>query len=235
MQLYFVEKVVEDTGHLSMEESRHLRDVVRLRVGDPIRCTDGIGSEFIGVLTKLDKKGGTFRIESQSLTKMDSEIHLAIAPTKNMARMELALEKATEIGIQQVTPILCQHSERKHLRADRLVKIIRAAAKQSQKLHFPKLNEAVKCMDFINKCAAYNGQKYLAYCGEENLPLLNRIYEPESNVLVMIGPEGDFSEPEVVAAKAAGIQLVSLGSSRLRTETAAIVASTIIQQKNYSQ
>lgn len=235
MQLYFVEKVDGDTGYLSQEESRHLRDVVRMRVGDPIRCTDGQGGEYQGILTGLDKKGGTFSIDNQRQSIIENNVHLVLAPTKNMARMELALEKATEIGIHEVTPILCQHSERKHLRADRLQKIIRAAAKQSQKLHFPKLNEAVKCLEFIKQAAPLASQKFMAYCGEEKLPLLNRIYVPGTDVLLMIGPEGDFSAAEAEAAKAAGFELVSLGVSRLRTETAAIVGSAIIQQKNYLQ
>lgn len=232
MQLYFVERVEGNTGFLSKEEGRHLRDVVRMRIGDPIHCTDGLGNEYWGKIAVLDKKGGEIEIDRHSAHTPAAQIHLAIAPTKNTSRLELALEKATEIGVQVITPILCQHSERKHIRAERLNKIIRSAAKQSQKMLFPNLEEQMKFADFIKKHAGKENC-YLAYCGEEKLPLLNRIYAPANFVVLMIGPEGDFSPAEAALAVKAGFQLVSLGESRLRTETAAIVGASILQQKNY--
>ena len=163
--------------------------------------------------------------------KRPFSLHLAVAPTKNIARFEWFLEKATEIGVDEITPLICEHSERVQLRIDRLQKIILAAAKQSIKTYLPILHEPRKFDDFIrlNLPAA----RFVAYV-EEHQPLHLKTAYQQGDCIVLIGPEGDFSRKEMDAAFRQGFNPVSLGPSRLRTETAAVVACHIINIANES-
>jgi 16S rRNA (uracil1498-N3)-methyltransferase len=153
-----------------------------------------------------------------------------MAPTKNMDRTEWFVEKATEIGIDEFSFLLCRYSERKVLKMDRVDKIIVSAAKQSYKATMPVSHELTPFDQFIRR--PFGGQKFIAHCYEGEKPLLKDILKPGEDALVMIGPEGDFSEDEVKKAVEAGFQPISLGKSRLRTETAALVASHILNLYN---
>jgi len=155
------------------------------------------------------------------------QIHIAIAPTKNINRFEWFLEKATEIGIDEITPLVCAHSERKIVKPDRLNKVLIAALKQSLKSWLPHIHQPVSFNELIHR--EFDGQKFIAWCeaGEEDL--LQKIYLPGSSALILVGPEGDFSPEEVEQATQAGFIPVSLGNSRLRTETAGVVACSTVQ------
>jgi len=156
-------------------------------------------------------------------------LHMAVAPTKNTARFEWFLEKATEIGVDEITPLICEHSERVQIRIDRLQKIILSAAKQSLKTYLPVLNEPVKFDDFIR--LNLTGSRFVAYV-EEHQPIHLKTAYQNGDCTILIGPEGDFSKKEMEAAFKKGFNPVSLGPSRLRTETAAIVACHIINIAN---
>jgi 16S rRNA (uracil1498-N3)-methyltransferase len=157
-------------------------------------------------------------------------LHLAVAPTKNIDRFEWFLEKATEIGITEITPVICEHSERTNLRTDRLLKVLISAMKQSLNLHLPVLNEPVRFSDFLKK--DFSGQKFIGYVEEKQEILLKERYQKGSDCVILIGPEGDFSKEEIEKAKQNGFETISLGNSRLRTETAAIVATMTINLLN---
>jgi 16S rRNA (uracil1498-N3)-methyltransferase len=156
--------------------------------------------------------------------------HIAIAPTKNIERLEWFLEKATEIGIKEITPVLCEHSERKIINMERLEKIIVSAMKQSLKTYIPVLNPLTRFTDFVSK--PFNGQKFIAHCTEGIRSELIHSYVKQSESLILIGPEGDFSPKEIEFAKSNGFIEISLGKSRLRTETAGIVACHTINLLN---
>ncbi len=156
-------------------------------------------------------------------------LHIALAPTKNIDRTEWFLEKAVEIGLNRYTPLRCRHSERKQLRVDRLEKIALAAAKQSQKSFFTKIDDLCDFEEFVHNNQA--DQKFIAHCQNDNLPELQSIFVPQKDcsVLILVGPEGDFSPEEVSLAISLGFKEISLGKSRLRTETAGVAAVHTIQ------
>ena len=154
--------------------------------------------------------------------KRNYHLHIAIAPTKNNDRLEWFLEKSTEIGIDEITPIICDQSERKVVKEDRLNKIISSAVKQSLKSIHPKLNQQIKFKDFLDK--DFPGQKFIAYIDDDVKTELSKVYKPSEDALILIGPEGDFRPEEVDLARKKGFTAVSLGKARLRTETAGIVS-----------
>lgn len=209
---------------LPEEESLHAVKVLRLQAGDLIIVVDGVGGYYKAKITLAHHKRCAFEIlESQpEFGKRDYKLHIAIAPTKNMERLEWFVEKATEIGIDEITPIICRFSERKMVKYERLEKIIVSAAKQSVKAYFPKLNSQCSFEDLMTNYQA--SQKFIAHCYEQNKRLFQTEISKSSDVLILIGPEGDFSEEEVQKAVALGFIPVSLGESRLRTETAGVVA-----------
>ncbi len=218
---------------LSEEESAHCVRVLRYREGDTILLTDGRGTTYTARITKAHPKACEFDILTSEHQRKghDFHLHIAIAPTKNIERLEWAVEKCVEIGVDEITPLLCRFSERKQLRLDRLEKIILSAAKQSLTPYLPKLHELTPYDDFIRSMAAQNvgtaataAQRFIAHCYKEDKRLLRDAIERGRDVTVLIGPEGDFSEQEVQDALNLGFIPVSLGNSRLRTETAAIVA-----------
>ena len=217
---------IEKQQTLSEEESAHCVRVLRYSVGDEILITDGRGTTYTARITNPHPKHCDFEIISREKQQPHHafHLHIAVAPTKNIERMEWAIEKCVEIGVDEITPLLCRFSERKQLRTDRLEKIILSAAKQSLTPYLPVLHELTPYDDFIREQAKLNQQCFIAHCYKDEKRLLKDEIEQGRDVLVLIGPEGDFSEKEVTDALALGFAPVSLGNSRLRTETAAVVA-----------
>ena len=220
---------IETKQTLSEEESAHCVRVLRYSAGDEILITDGRGTTYKARITNPHPKHCDFEIISSEKQEPHHafHLHIAIAPTKNIERMEWAVEKCVEIGVDEITPLLCRFSERKQLRIDRLEKIILSAAKQSLTPYLPVLHDLTPYEDFIKSQESRvksQEQNFIAHCYKDEKRLLKDEIEQGRDVLVLIGPEGDFSEQEVADALAAGFIPVSLGNSRLRTETAAVVA-----------
>ncbi len=224
MQLFYAPDLKGELHTLEEQESKHIIRVLRMKTGDTIQLTDGVGRMCTGELINEDPRRCEVRIVKvqEEYGKRDYHVHIAIAPTKNINRLEWFLEKATEIGIDEISPIICQRSERKIVKIDRLNKVITAALKQSIKAYHPVLHEATSFNELIGKVA--NEQKFIAYVEEGEHPSLKSLYKPGKDATILIGPEGDFSPEEVELAKKNGFVLVSLGDSRLRTETAGVVA-----------
>lgn len=206
------------------EESKHIVKVNRKQSGDILLVTNGLGVLFTTEITLASDSKCTVKVISKKVEeKPNFNLHLAVAPTKMNERFEWFLEKATEIGITTITPIICDHSERKVINKERYEKIILAAMKQSNQYYLPKLNDAISFADFMAK--SNNDTKLIAHCAEENeKKSLKDLLQPNENITVLIGPEGDFSPKEITLATEKKYSPVSLGKTRLRTETAAIVA-----------
>ena len=211
------------------EEAQHASRVLRLQAGDEIFLMDGRGNFYNATITESTKKACRYDIIATmpQSPEWPYHIHLAMAPTKNMDRTEWMAEKATEIGINELTLLNCQWSERRIVKHERIERILVSAMKQSRKAWLPQLNDMTDFADFI--AMPRSGQKFICHCHSDNLPLLKDQLSHNDDALVMIGPEGDFSPAEVAAAEAAGFMSVSLGTSRLRTETAAIVATVMMR------
>ena len=229
MQLFLC-TIENDKAYIYDQEAKHLGVVLRRKEGDQVLLTDGKGTKLFGQIEKLGKKIIELSILKQQTLPNPAKLHLAVAPTKNINRMEWLVEKACEIGITQITPLLCRHSERKILKTGKLQKRMQSAALQSLKYWIPQLNQIQPFERFITNIK--EEQKFIAYCGEAELPLMMKNVKAEKNICVMIGPEGDFSPEEFHHAKVAGFSPVSFGKTRLRTETAALMACAIVQQKN---
>ncbi|MEJ7693139.1 16S rRNA (uracil(1498)-N(3))-methyltransferase [Daejeonella sp.] len=224
MHIFYTPDLTSDNYNLSEEESKHCVKVLRLQKGDEVQLVDGKGGFYSAVIDDPHPKRTSLKIikVQQEYGKRNHKLHIAVAPTKNIERIGWFLEKATEIGIDEITPLICERSERKDLKTDRLNKVITSAVKQSIKAYHPKLNEPVRFKDFIGSVSS--AQKYIAHCIDgEKFPLKDMI-ELNSDYLVMIGPEGDFSPSEVKEALEANFLPIALGTSRLRTETAALEA-----------
>lgn len=212
---------IENKIHfLNEAESRHICKVLRLKANDRIEVLDGQGSIFhCKIITENPKKCEIEIIETKHLGPPNYEIHIAIAPTKNMDRLEWFIEKATEIGATEFTFLNCENNERTKINDDRIVRILVSAMKQSKRTFIPKINGIVKFQSFI--------QHYpfgcIAFCGEGSKSTIAEVFEPV-NCPILIGPEGDFSFDEVTKAINSGYKAVTLGSNRLRTETAGVVA-----------
>ena len=231
MHLFYSENIEKPVHQLSEEESKHIHRVLRLTEGDELFLTDGKGSMYRCEISQASPKKCQVRILSNEETLANPfQLHIAIAPTKNINRFEWFLEKATEIGIDEITPLICNHSERKVVKSDRLNKVVIAAMKQSLKSWLPKVNQPLSFNDLIRQ--AFDGQKFIAYCETDEEALLQNEIQPGSSTLILIGPEGDFSPEEVEQATQSGFIPVSLGNSRLRTETAGIIACTTFQLLN---
>lgn len=227
MQLFFNSEINSSTKQFTFDkiESRHIVRVLRKKEGDIVFITNGLGELFTSeVIIPNDKKCVVSIISSEEKIKpWNYYLHIAIAPTKLNDRFEWFLEKATEIGIDEITPIICEHSERKVLKMERMDKIIHSAAKQSLKFHFPKLNEPKKFSEFIKQ--DFEGQLFIAHCEETAKKSLKIEIQPTKKTTILIGPEGDFSSKEIKQCLEHKFIPVSLGDSRLRTETAGIVAA----------
>ena len=208
---------------LSEDESKHAVRVLRLTAGQELHLVDGKGGFYTAVITDAHPKRTVLEIMDVSMAheKRPYYLHIAIAPTKNIDRMEWFLEKATEVGVDEITPIICAHSERKEVKIDRLNKVIVAAMKQSLKTYLPTINQAVKFEDFIR--GELPGKRFIAHCADGNKQHLSQALRPAESAVVLIGPEGDFSPAEIDAAVNGGFMPITFGNSRLRTETAALV------------
>ncbi|MBO7408642.1 MAG: 16S rRNA (uracil(1498)-N(3))-methyltransferase [Paludibacteraceae bacterium] len=220
---------IEKEQVLSEEESCHCVRVLRYTRGDEILITDGRGTTYTARITNPNPKHCEFEVVSSEKQQKHHHcyLHMAIAPTKNVERIEWFVEKCTEIGVDEITPLLCRFSERKQLRTDRLEKIIMSAAKQSLTPYLPKLNELTDYRDFMRDCQ--ETERYIAHCYKDDKrelkdEVLRHNGEQNRHIVVLIGPEGDFSEQEISEALEKGFVPVGLGPSRLRTETAGIVA-----------
>ncbi len=214
-------------------ESQHCVKVLRMSEGDEIGIIDGRGNRYRAEITLAHPKRCAVHIVGQedAPNPWGAQVHIGIAPTKNLDRMEWFAEKVTEIGIDSITPLLCRFSERKELKTERLRKILVSAMKQSLKAVLPDLPEMTPFAKFVAQ--PFEGQKFIAHCYKEGERReLTEVYRPGENALVLIGPEGDFSPEEVELAIANGFQPVMLGKSRLRTETAGVVACHTIHVLN---
>lgn len=225
--LFYLNEISAGLARLDEEESRHLA-VLRQKTGDRLRATDGKGFFYDMEIAEMGKRHTVLRVLSQSpAPRAAGQLHLAIAPTKNMDRLEWFLEKATEIGVDAITPIWCERSERNTVRVDRLEKILIAAMKQSMRAYLPQLHAPTSFLSWVKNSAA--DLKCLAWCADTPLPHLKTVLQPGRETLIAIGPEGDFSPAEVNAAMSAGFTGVSLGDARLRTETAGVYAVACYQ------
>ncbi len=222
--LFYAPDIKGDSYELSEIESRHIVKVLRLVTNDKITLTDGKGNLFHAYISHSNPRKCVVRINEveKQHGKRNYHLHIAIAPTKNISRYEWFLEKATEIGIDEITPIICKHSERKIINSNRLLKVLITAMKQSLKTFLPKLNPMTNLHQFLDK--KHKGQKFMAYIDEENTFTLKDFYKQQEDALILIGPEGDFSLEEVQHAINKSYRLISLGNARLRTETAGVVS-----------
>ncbi|QBQ40258.1 16S rRNA (uracil(1498)-N(3))-methyltransferase [Sphingobacterium psychroaquaticum] len=211
---------------LSEEESKHAIRVLRLQQGDAVVLVDGVGGWYDAEIIDPHPKRTTLQINRVEVDfqKSSYHLHIAVAPTKNIDRIEWFLEKATEIGIQEVTPIISEHSERKEVKVDRLNKVVASAMKQSLKAYLPKINPAITFTQFLKQQAGLDQTKLIAHCAEGEKRYVADVCQPKGSYLILIGPEGDFSSTEINDALTQGFAPVSLGDSRLRTETAALVS-----------
>jgi 16S rRNA (uracil1498-N3)-methyltransferase len=232
MHIFYTPDLSGRNYTLDETESKHGVRVLRLGKGDEIVLVDGRGGWFTAAIEDANPKRCTVKVVNEYLNfgRRTFRVHMAMAPTKNIDRTEWFLEKATEIGIDRVTPLLCQHSERKEIKTDRLEKVMISAMKQSLKAYLPQLDEMIRFTEFIRQ--PFDGQKFIAHCEEQHRDLLKNIVKPGENYLILIGPEGDFSPEEIEMALQSGFQPVSLGKSRLRTETAGVVACHIFNLLN---
>lgn len=225
MQLFYNTDINKDTQDFffTKEESKHIAKVLRKKEGDTLSITNGQGWLFTAQITIADiKKCAAKIIDKTYFENHKYNLHLAVAPTKMNDRYEWFLEKATEIGINSITPIICDHSERKVIKPERFEKIIQSAMKQSLQYHLPKLNTAISFKQFMQQ--EFTGQLFIAHCEELDKKSLKNEMEANTEITILIGPEGDFSVKEIEMALAHNFIPVTLGSTRLRTETAAIAA-----------
>lgn len=232
MHIFYTPDIVGKDYLLNEQESRHASKVLRLQGGDEVLLVDGKGGRYSAEITaNVGKKTMVKVLHEEHIDCRSSHyLHLAIAPTKNMDRLAFFLEKATEIGVDEITPLLCRYSERKTIKDERLERVVVAAMKQSVKAFMPKINPLTKVEDLIAK--AHPGAKYIAHCYDKAKLPLKALATQSVASLVMIGPEGDFSLEEVELAEANGFQAVALGHERLRTETAGIVACHTVNLMN---
>ena len=232
MEIFYSTDVGNGLCTLTEEESRHCAKVLRHTVGDTIKVIDGSGALYTCSIIECGKKV-VCNIEQveENFGAHGYNLTMAVCPTKNIDRYEWFLEKATEMGVDTVVPVIGEHSERRIIKPERLEKILVSAAKQSLKGAIPTLHEAISVKEFIKNAASAPGVKLIAYCGEKEKVTLTWAVKqalaelPDNpSITILIGPEGDFSPAEVDAAIAAGFHPLTLGDSRLRTETAATAA-----------
>lgn len=225
MQLFYNSDIKQGdiTFFFDKEESKHIVKVLRKKESDKIYITNGIGFLFESEIILASEKKCEVKITNETFQEPDKfYTHIAVAPTKMNDRLEWFLEKATEIGIHEITPIICDHSERKVYKIDRAEKIIQAAIKQSINYYIPKINEPISFAQFVKSNS--EGQKFIAHCEETDKKTFKNEVNKEKKVTILIGPEGDFSTKEINLAIENHFIPVTLGNTRLRTETAALVA-----------
>ncbi len=239
MHLFYTPDLTAESYTLNEEESKHCIRVLRLKPTDRISLIDGKGGMFIAEIVSDHPKRCEVKIITgeKEVGKLPYDLHIAIAPTKNMDRLEWFTEKATEIGIDQITLLNCEHSERVIVKPERIEKVLISAMKQSKRAYLPHLNDMVGFIKFIDHSSSLKGLKFIAHChppinNEGKKPHLKHLYSGNQAAIVLIGPEGDFSTEEVAYAVKNGFKEISLGNSRLRTETAALTACLTIHIVN---
>lgn len=217
-----------DTFLLDEAESKHAVRVLRLGEGDPVQLVDGRGGLYEAVIREPNPKRVVLSVLSveENYQPLPYRLHLAVAPTKNMDRFEWFLEKATEIGIHEITPLICARSERREVKLERLSKVAVSAMKQSLKAFLPVIHGPVRFSDFLEQAevAGKRSERLIAHCEPGDKQYLCTAVQPGVDVIVLIGPEGDFAPEEIALAEGKGFASLSLGQSRLRTETAAVAA-----------
>lgn len=224
MNSFYISEIKGNFVQLTPEESKHCIKVLRLKKGDHVQLLNGKGSSFEAIIQIADLKACMLEIvkEDKYLKYRSYNITIAIAPTKNMERLEWFAEKAAEIGIDRIVPVICQHSERKEIKTERLEKILISAMKQSGQKYLPELTRQLSFKELV--VHPFDGDKLIAHCESGEKKLLKNSITPGNKILLLIGPEGDFAPSEIELALENGFIPVSLGDSRLRTETAGIVA-----------
>lgn len=230
MQLFYVPDFDINNASLNEEESFHATKVLRLQVGEIIFLTNGTGDLWEAKITKIHQKKTEVTIlnNQKDYQKRNHYTHLAIAPTKNIDRMEWLVEKLVEIGVDEISFLLCDHSERKQINLERIQKIAVSAMKQSLKAYLPQINPLLSFEKFMQKDFA-NQQLFMAHLDKENPQHLQQQIQINHSYCILIGAEGDFSDKEIQVARSKGFQVVSLGNSRLRTETAGLVACVMVE------
>lgn len=234
MQIFYCPDIITNTAILSEEESYHCIKVLRLNKGDFVQLIDGKGNIYEACIDEAHPRQCHLEIQSKS-TQPDHRsfnLHIAIAPTKNIERFEWFIEKSVEIGIDTITPILCMRSERKVLKIDRLQKLIISTMKQAKITKLPVLNELVNFNAFIKYCTSLEENCFIAHCDKGQKTALKTAFIKNRDVIILIGPEGDFSTEEINIALSKHFVPVSLGATRLRTETAGIIACHSINFMN---
>lgn len=229
MFLFITDNVASDIVTLPAEESKHCVRVLRMRRGDSLLVTDGCGTVAEAQVLEPDAAGCVVELKKRNFVAPHWGLHIAVAPTKNIDRFEWFVEKAVEVGVSEITPIVCEHSERRQLNGDRLQRIVVAAVKQSLKAHIPILNPSMTLCDFLS--LPLPEQRFVCHCDgtRASLPAL---YQRGMPAVVLVGPEGDFSPAEIAAAHDAGFRSTILGEARLRTETAALYATVALNMMN---
>ena len=222
MQLFYAPDLTTPLYTLGEEESKHCIRVLRLRRGDTLHLTDGRGTLYRCEIAEEDARRCTVRVVERfpDYERMPYRLTMAVAPTKNIERFEWFLEKATEVGVSEIVPLLCERSERRALKIERAERVVVSAMKQSLKAFCPALRPLTPLADLLAE--PFDGRRLIAHC------------DAHENLLVLIGPEGDFSPAEIDAALRAGFEEITLGRQRLRTETAAVVATVMAATRNHT-
>lgn len=224
---YFYEPSITHQQHtLSEETSRHCIQVLRMTENEELNLTDGKGNLYTAVITNADKKNCTVNIEETKNYKRTANISIAISLLKNPTRLEWFMEKAAEIGVHKIHPLICEHTEKESFRYDRMNGILISAMLQSQQVFLPQLHQPKKYIDFVKQ--EFYGIKLIAHCKEDNKIAIHQPAFKNKNALILIGPEGDFSQPEIDVALTNNYTAVDLGHTRLRSETAGIVAAAFL-------
>ena len=253
MNLFYAPDIQQSLS-LPEEESQHCIKVLRMKSGDHIHIIDGVGGLYEAQIIQAHPKRTQVEILTHQTEygRRSFRLHLAVAPTKNIDRFEWFVEKATEIGFDELTPLCCRYSERKIIKPERIEKILVSAAKQSLKAYVPILNPMTTFKEFISQysppvlggvpeggggsqLSTLNSQLFIAHCHNQPKQHLFNACQPGGNIVVMVGPEGDFSEEEVELALRNSFQAISLGESRLRTETAGVVACHLVTVANHAK
>ncbi|GAA4206914.1 16S rRNA (uracil(1498)-N(3))-methyltransferase [Pedobacter jeongneungensis] len=233
MHIFYTPDITQNTYTLNEEESKHCVRVLRLGIGSIVNLVDGKGGFYTAEITSDNPKKVALKIlqVEKEFHKRNHYLHIAVAPTKNIDRIEWFLEKATELGIDEITPIITDRSERRVVKEDRLNKVITSAVKQSIKAYHPKLNDAISFDAFLKE--PFEGEQLIAHCidnGEKQY--ISKLVAPHQKYLILIGPEGDFTPEEVNLALNKGFKALTLGDNRLRTETAALAVCFEINYLN---
>ncbi len=229
MQLFYDPEIQPNDSHFtfSPEESKHIVKVLRKKKNDVLYITNGKGYWFDAKISVAEQKKCTVLISSVTQkAQRPYRLHMVVAPTKMNDRFEWFLEKATEIGVDEITPIICENSERKIVKQDRLEKVVQAAMKQSLQTYLPKVNDSIFFKEFMENPP--KGSLFIAHCEEEEKSALKTLLISHKDITILIGPEGDFSHSEIMSALKNGFSPVSLGENRLRTETAALFACATV-------